>query len=66
MPAPHRAVLPGGNAKCLVTTNPKNLALGFLEPDSALLVLSLGFVQHNFFKMPEEALETLFKDQVCA
>lgn len=40
MPAPHRAVLPGGHAKLVTTVpgtkNPKNLALGFLEPASGL------------------------------
>lgn len=70
MPAPHRAVLPAGHAKLVTTVpgtkNPKNLALGFLEPASAWLILTLGFVQHHFFKMPEEALEMLLKAWVCA
>lgn len=66
MPAPHMAVLPGGRAKLVTTVpgtkNSKNLALGFLEPASALLVLTLGFIQDHFFKIAE----MLFKDQICA
>lgn len=62
MPASHRAVLvttvPG-------TNNPKNLAPGFPEPASALLLLTLGFVQHYFFKMLEEALDTAPGSGLC-